>query len=198
MYISIEGNIGSGKSTMAKALSQKLKAAFLPERFEENPLLPLFYKDPKTYAFPVEYSFLIDRQKQMAHHFAGKPKLTVSDYSMFKCIYFAEINMSAKDFRFYKKHFSAISSTVPKPDFIIYLDVKPALLLHNIKARGRDYEKGIKAKYLHKIDKTYKKRLVKEGVPIHFLTIDSYKKETMDRYVKDICILVKDLHKKHQ
>ena len=72
MFICIEGNIGAGKSTLAKALSKKLKASFLPEQFEENTLLPLFYKNKKTFAFPTEYSFLIDRQKQLTNYFQGQ------------------------------------------------------------------------------------------------------------------------------
>ena len=69
MYICIEGNIGSGKSTLAQALAKKLKSTYLPEQFEDNTLLPLFYNDHATFAFPTEYSFLIDRQKQLTNYF---------------------------------------------------------------------------------------------------------------------------------
>ena len=69
MFICIEGNIGSGKSTLAQALAKKLKATYLPEQFEDNTLLPLFYNDNATFAFPTEYSFLIDRQKQLTNYF---------------------------------------------------------------------------------------------------------------------------------
>ena len=55
MFISIEGNIGSGKTTLAKALAKRLKATYLPEQFEENALLPLFYIDKKTFAFPTKF-----------------------------------------------------------------------------------------------------------------------------------------------
>ena len=47
MYIAVEGNIGAGKSTIAEALAKKLKAHFLPDKFEENTLLPLFYENKK-------------------------------------------------------------------------------------------------------------------------------------------------------
>ena len=70
MYICIEGNIGSGKSTLANALATKLKANYLPEQFEDNTLLPLFYENKKKYAFLLEYSFLIDRQKQLSTYSA--------------------------------------------------------------------------------------------------------------------------------
>jgi deoxyadenosine/deoxycytidine kinase len=66
MYISIEGNIGAGKSTIAKALAKKLNAHFLPEKFEENTLLPLFYENKKKLALLTEFSFLIERQNSIS------------------------------------------------------------------------------------------------------------------------------------
>ena len=89
MFICIEGNIGAGKTTLARALSEELGATFLPERFEDNTLLPLFYQDKKTFAFPTEYSFLIDRQKQLTHFFDSLKKniITVSDFHFDKCLF---------------------------------------------------------------------------------------------------------------
>lgn len=193
MYICIEGNIGSGKSTLAKALADELKAAFLPERFEENTLLPLFYKDKKTFAFPTEYAFLIDRQKQMVQHFAKDPKLTVADYYLDKCLYFAEINLSAKDFKFYKKHFEAVRSTVPQPDLIVYINAPEALLLENIKKRGRGYEQQIGEQYLQKIGKAYRRNLLKKkDSRVYVINISSYKKDTLANGVKDICTFMQE------
>ena len=82
MFICIEGNIGSGKSTIAKALAKKIKATYLPEQFEENTLLPLFYKDRATFAFPTEYSFLIDRQKQLINYFKENLIIVSSFFAM--------------------------------------------------------------------------------------------------------------------
>lgn len=193
MYICIEGNIGSGKSTLAKALAAKLKADFLPERFEENTLLPLFYKDKKTFAFPAEYAFLIDRQKQMAQHFAKDPKLTVADYFLDKCLYFAEINLSDKDFKFYKKHFTAVRGTVPQPDLIVYINAPEALLLKNIRKRGRDYEQQIREKYLKKISRVYRRHLAKEhDSRVYVINIASYNKDTIANGVKDICTFIQE------
>lgn len=191
MYICIEGNIGAGKSTLAKALAERLKAAFLPERFEENTLLPLFYEDKKTFAFPTEYAFLIDRQKQLAQHFAKKPKLTVADYFLDKCLYFAEINLSGKDFKFYKKHFAAVRSTVPQPDLIIYINAPEELLLRNIRKRGRDYEQQIGEKYLKKISRVYHRNLLKKDPSrVYVMNISAYNKDTIANGVKDICTFI--------
>lgn len=193
MYICIEGNIGSGKSTLAQALATQLKAVFLPERFEENTLLPLFYKDKKTFAFPTEYAFLIDRQKQMSQHFAKDPKLTVADYFLDKCLYFAEINLSGKDFKFYKKHFEAVRSTVPQPDLIVYINAPEDLLLKNIRKRGRGYEQQIGEKYLKKISRVYRKNLLKK-LPsrVYVMNIGAYNKDTVANGVKDICTFIRE------
>ncbi len=156
MYICIEGNIGVGKTTLAMALAKRLKAFYLAERFEENTLLPLFYNDPDTFAFPTEYSFLIDRQKQLASYFASKArqKVTVGDFHFDKSICFAKANLSKKDFLFYKKHFKAMQQTVPSPDLIVYLHTTPDLLLKNIQKRGRIIEKGLKPEYLTGLEKS--------------------------------------------
>lgn len=157
MYICIEGNIGVGKTTLAEAIAKKLDADFLPERFEDNTLLPLFYNHPKKFAFPTEYSFLIDRQKQLITYFKvpSKNKFTVSDFHFDKCICFAQTNLSSQDFLFYKKHFKAIQKTVPLPDLIVYLTSSPEQLMKNIKSRGRTIEKKLKKEYLDRLRKTF-------------------------------------------
>ena len=64
-FICIEGNIGAGKTTLAKKLANHFNFEFLPEQFEQNSLLPLFYHQPDKYAYTLEFSFLIDRFQQL-------------------------------------------------------------------------------------------------------------------------------------
>ena len=100
MYICIEGNIGAGKTTLAIELAKKWKAFFLAESYEDNPLLPLFYKNKKKMAFPLEYSFLIDRHAQLHNYFKTKKQnKTIADFSLYKCLWFAKTNLSKKEFR---------------------------------------------------------------------------------------------------
>lgn len=155
MYICIEGNIGTGKTTLAKALVKKLNAIYLPEQFEENTLLPLFYKNKKKFAFPTEYSFLIDRHKQLTTFFKNKKsnKLVISDYHFDKCYCFAKANLTKKDFVYFKKHFKSIQETINKPDLIIYITTDINNAKENIKNRGREIEKNIETQYLEKIKK---------------------------------------------
>jgi len=160
-YICIEGNIGSGKSTLAKALAKKIKAIYLPEAFEENALLPLFYKDSKQFAFPLEYSFLINRFQQLNNILNNNKKIIIADYSFYKCLWFAKINLSKNDFIFFEKHFYAVLNQLPKPDVIIHLNTNIKNLKQNIKKRGRHYEQSITGDYLQQITKQYSKGIKK-------------------------------------
>ncbi len=186
-YICVEGNIGSGKTTLAKELAAELNGKFIPEQFEKNDLLPLFYKDPRGYAFPLEYSFLLNRYTQLKNAFAKQTKLLVSDYSFNKCLWFAELNLNKKDFLFFKKHFAAISLQLPKPDLIIYLKTSVKNLQKNIRSRGRAYENNITAKYLSHIDERYITGIQKLDSPKKLvITIKKYKAGLNKELIKNI------------
>jgi deoxyadenosine/deoxycytidine kinase len=197
MYICIEGNIGAGKTTLARELATLLKAEFLPERFEENVLLPLFYSKPKTFAFPTEYSFLIDRHKQLFNYFGeSRKKATVADFHFDKCLCFAKANLKEKDFVFYKKHFNAMKQTLPVPDLIVYLETSAELLLKNIRKRGREVEKSLKAKYLQKIQRsfdTYYLAKQKSGARILHLRMEEYSAASLASSCKTIQAAMKHL-----
>jgi deoxyguanosine kinase len=200
MYICIEGNIGSGKSTIAKELASKLNATFLPEQFEENTLLPLFYLDKKTFAFPTEYSFLIERQKQLSSYFSfdKKKKITISDYHFDKCICFAKTNLSKNDFTFFKKHFKPLKNTVPIPDLVVYLDTEISNLKKNVRLRGRGIEKDLKESYLVKLKKNLDKYYKINGdikTTVLILTIKEYNKSTIKNCCDEILNTIKQLNK---
>ena len=56
-FVTIEGNIGAGKTTLANILSKEFNARLILEEFAENPFLPKFYESPEQYAFPLELFF---------------------------------------------------------------------------------------------------------------------------------------------
>jgi deoxyadenosine/deoxycytidine kinase len=184
MYISIEGNIGAGKSTIAKALAEKLNAHFLPEKFEENTLLPLFYENKKKLALLTEFSFLIERQNQLSTYFKKhSKKITVSDFHFDKCLCFAKANLKSNDFKLYKKNFNQIKLTIPNPDLVVYLNVETDLLLKNIKKRGRFIEKNIQKDYLEKVNKSYQKHYASKktmSAPVMIMTLKKYDSQTTD------------------
>lgn len=191
MFICIEGNIGSGKSTLAQALAKKLKATYLPEQFEDNTLLPLFYNDKETFAFPTEYSFLIDRQKQLTNYFKNikKGTTTVSDFHFDKCLCFAKTNLSSDDYSFFKKHFKPLRKTIPTPDLVVYLDTSTDLLLKNIHKRGREIERSLKQGYLSRLKKTLDKYYMVDGkinILVLILTIKEYNDITLENCCQEI------------
>ncbi len=193
-YICIEGNIGSGKSTIAKALAKQLNTIYLPEEFEENELLPLFYKDAKQFGFPLEYSFLISRFNQIKNAFKKNNKLIIADYSFYKCLWFAKINLSKRDFIFFEKHFNAILNELPKPDVVIHLATDIKNLKQNIEKRGRPYEQTITNEYLKKIEKQYCKGIKKIKVDnILEININTYSTTLVKDTLKFIDGFLKDL-----
>ena len=88
-YIAIEGNIGAGKTSLAKMMSDEFNAKIVLERFADNPFLPKFYEDKERYAFPLEMSFLADRYQQLSDDLAQLDlfkNFVVSDYYIFKSL----------------------------------------------------------------------------------------------------------------
>jgi len=157
-YICIEGNIGAGKTTLARLLSAHLQARLILEEFEDNPFLPLFYQNPDRYALQTELTFLTDRYKQLSSLLVSMSlfePVTVSDYNIYKSRLFARNNLNDDDFRLYGKIFSIVESALPKPDLMIYLHQQPQRLLSNIRKRGRTYEEPITEGYLDSIQQAY-------------------------------------------
>src|SRR5215211_2161201 len=95
-FITIEGNIGAGKTTLAQILAKKLNARLILEQFADNPFLPKFYENPEQNAFPLELFFMAERYKQLKELSHTKDlfqSTTVSDYAFTKCLLFAKINL---------------------------------------------------------------------------------------------------------
>jgi len=157
-FLAIEGNIGAGKSTLAKKIAEDFNAKLVLERFADNAFLPKFYEDQARYAFPLEMSFLADRYQQFTDdtsQFDLFKKFMVSDYDIFKSLIFAKITLQKEEFELYKKVFSFMYKEVKKPDIYVYLHQNTERLLANIKKRGREYEQNISAAYLEKINRGY-------------------------------------------
>lgn len=157
-YIAIEGNIGSGKTSLAKLIAEEFNARIILERFEDNSFLPKFYKDPDKYAFPLEMSFLADRYQQLREELAKGDlfkSFTIADYFIDKSLIFARNNLQADEFNLYSKLFDIINSTLPKPELIVFLYNSIDRLQDNIRLRGRLYEKSIQSDYLEKIQEGY-------------------------------------------
>lgn len=157
-YIAIEGNIGAGKTSLSTKISEDFNAKLILERFRDNPFLPKFYDDPSRYAFPLEMSFLADRYQQLVDditQFDLFKEWIIADYDVNKSLIFASITLPEDEFALYRKLFHVMHKDLPKPDLYIYLYQSTERLLENIKKRGREYERSIRADYLQKLNEGY-------------------------------------------
>lgn len=161
-FIAIEGNIGAGKTTLARRLSELWSTQLILEQFEDNPFLPLFYEDPRRHAFPLEMYFLAERYRQLSEEMNG-PDLfgstVVSDYYLEKSLIFARNNLDENEFSLFRRLYDIMFKTLPKPDLIVFLIVPTSKLKSHIEKRGRIYEQSIKEEYLQGIQQVYLEHL---------------------------------------
>ncbi|HLG36140.1 MAG TPA: deoxynucleoside kinase [Bacteroidia bacterium] len=193
-YIVIEGNIGAGKTSLAKRIARQFNIKLVEEKFADNPFLSLFYDNPQRYSFSLELFFLAERYQQLKENVASQDMFqqqTVSDYILSKSLIFAKINLNENEFALYHRLFHIIHSHIPKPDLLIYLHKDIPVLLKNINRRGRQYELGIESGYLKKIDEGYWEFFRQQsGYPI--LVIDTNELDYVDReqdYQKIVSVL---------
>ena len=173
-YVAIEGNIGSGKTSLSNLMSDEFNAKIVLERFADNPFLPKFYDDQERFAFPLEMSFLADRYQQLTDDLAQFDlfkNFIVSDYYIFKSLIFAQVTLQKEEYALYRKMFDIMYKEISKPDLYIYLYQNTDRLLENIKKRGRIYEQNIEASYLRKIHVGYT-NFIKTEQDLNTLIID--------------------------
>lgn len=171
-FITIEGNIGAGKTTLAHLLSKHYNARLILEQFADNPFLPKFYENPSQYAFPLELFFMAERFKQLKEFLQQKDmfqSLTISDYLFTKCLLFAKVNLPESEFRLYQVLFDIIHQQLIQPDLLIYLHSPVNKLQANIKKRNRSYEQKIPDEYLFSIQETYTNYIRQHNIKTLFI-----------------------------
>lgn len=171
-FVTIEGNIGAGKTTLANILSQHYNARLVLEEFADNPFLPKFYENPDQYAFPVELFFMAERYKQLKDLLQTKDMfqtITISDYLFTKCLLFAKVNLQNDEFRLYQKLFEIINPQILQPEILIYLHTPVNRLKENIKKRNRDYEQNIPNDYLFQLQETYTQYIKQHNIKTLFV-----------------------------
>ena len=171
-FITIEGNIGAGKTTLSQLLSQHYNARLVLEEFAENPFLTKFYENPKQYAFPLELFFLAERFKQQQELVKNKDlfqEVTVSDYLFTKCLLFAKVNLPEEEYKLYHKMYDVFSQQLTQPDVLIYLHAPVNKLQSNIKKRNRKFEQSIPDEYLFKLQETYTSYIKQHNIKTIFV-----------------------------
>ncbi|MCL4538075.1 MAG: deoxynucleoside kinase, partial [Bacteroidetes bacterium] len=147
MFISIAGNIGSGKSSLTKLLSRHFGWVPFYESVDDNPYLSDFYADMKRWSFHLQVYFLSNRF--MNHKkIIEMPESVVQDRSIYEDVeIFARNlhemgNMDKRDYENYRELFSIMVEYLRPPDLLIYLRANIETLLRQIRLRGRSYEQS--------------------------------------------------------
>jgi deoxyguanosine kinase len=175
-FVVIEGNIGAGKTTLATMLAKDYNARLVLENFKENPFLPKFYKDPEKHAFPLELFFMAERYHQLKKQKEQDlfQPISIADYFFVKSKLFAQNNLQKDEQQLFNSLFNIMSSSLPKPDLLVYLYADVSRLQTNIKKRGRSFEQKITNEYLQNIQDRYLDYLRKQTYfPVLLLDISN-------------------------
>lgn len=175
-FITIEGNIGAGKTTLAHLLSKHFNARLILEEFADNPFLPKFYENKEQYAFPLELFFMAERYKQLKELLQTKDmfhQVTISDYLFTKCLLFAKVNLPEEEYLLYQKLFEIINPQLVQPDLLIYLHAPIPRLKENIRKRNRSYEQSIESEYLLSLQETYTQYIKQHNLKTLFIDASS-------------------------
>jgi len=154
VFITFAGNIGCGKTTAAKLVSQRFGYELFDEPVIDNRFLRDYYADMKRWSFTLQMEFLIRR---VEHHelIVTVPKSCVQDRSLYEDPeIFAKYlhglgNMKDDELNLYFEYFERLNKKLIQPDLIVYLQVDDvSILLNRIRKRGRKEEQGITAEFL--------------------------------------------------
>ena len=156
-YIVVEGAIGSGKTSLARRLAERLGAELVLEDPASNPFLPQFYRDMRRYALPTQLFFLFQRVGQLEA--LRQPDLfdrrTVADFALAKDPLFARLTLDDPEYALYSKIYDHVKPQAPAPDLVVYLQASVETLVHRVKKRGHAMEQAISEDYLRALSDAY-------------------------------------------
>jgi deoxyadenosine/deoxycytidine kinase len=158
--ILVAGNIGSGKTSLTERIGERLGWRTAYESVADNPYLPDFYENMRTWSFHLQVYFLGHRAQQHLDMWQD-PRSAIIDRSIYEdAAIFARAlhhlgNLDERDFQTYRKVYALVIKTLPPPSLLIYLKAPVPVLLNRIQQRARDIESGITSSYLELLDSFY-------------------------------------------
>jgi deoxyguanosine kinase len=158
-FVTVEGPIGVGKTTLARRLADHFRYPLLLEPATDNPFLDRFYREGRRHALPTQLYFLLNRARQMAelprNDLLG-PNV-VADFLMEKDDLFARMTLDDNEYALYRQIFDSLDIEAPRPDLVIYLQAPVNVLQNRIARRGIRYERDIESDYLETLNSAYTK-----------------------------------------
>lgn len=162
MYIAIAGNIGSGKTTLTRILTERYNAKVYLEECN-NPYIGDFYEDMNRWSFNLQIYFLGSRIQQTMDMLADNRDsgAIFQDRTIYEDAHIFADNlhemglMASRDIETYMKLFRLMTTLIPKPDLLIYLKASVPTLISQIRKRGREYEMNIDELYLKRLNDKY-------------------------------------------
>lgn len=160
MYVAIAGNIGVGKSSLTRLLSERYALEPIYEAVDENPYLQDFYADMRRWAFHSQMFFLAERLRQHIRQVNPgerviQDRTIYEDAAVFARNLWREGILSNRDHESYRRMYEAIAATLRPPDLLIYLRASVPILKARIGLRGRAYEAEIEEDYLARLNELY-------------------------------------------
>ncbi|PHE87340.1 deoxynucleoside kinase [Bacillus pseudomycoides] len=157
-FITVEGPIGVGKTSLAKEISTHMQLHLLKEIVDENPFLGKFYENIEEWSFQTEMFFLCNRYKQLEDiniKYLNQRKPVVADYHILKNLIFASRSLKDAQYDKYMQIYRILTQDMPVPNVIVYLTASLKTLQKRIAMRGREFEKNMDPNYLLQLTKDY-------------------------------------------
>jgi deoxyadenosine/deoxycytidine kinase len=154
-YIAIEGPLRVGKSSLARALAERIHARTVLDS-EENPFLKDFYRGQHGSAFRAQMYFLINRFQQLSEIASKQSQLpVVVDYLFEKDKLFAYINLNDDEVAVYDEYYRHFKEQLAPPDLVVYLKATPEVLRERIVRKNVESEAQISDEYLTEVTRAY-------------------------------------------
>lgn len=176
MHIGIAGNIGCGKTTLTRKLSEHYGWTPKYEAVTYNPYLEDYYKDIPRWSYNLETYFLAQRFKDVLE-ISKSDEVIIQDRTLLEGVNIfvannrEQGNLTERDYDTYMQLFNLMMSMVNPPDLLIYLRASVPHLVAQIQKRGRDYEQSIKLDYLQGLNEHYERWIA--GYTGNLLIIDA-------------------------
>lgn len=199
LFITVAGNVGAGKSTLTKLVSERLGFEAHYEKVDGNPYLEDFYKDQEKWGFHLQLYFLAQRFKQQKEIESNglhniQDRSIYEDVEIFARNLYDNKKMTKRDYITYRDLFNDMVPHLRRPDLMIYLDGSLDSILHRINLRGRDMEKTVDIEYWKNLHNRYEKWIMEyDQSPVLYVNINEVDLINNPEHLDLLCDKIKEI-----